>query len=107
MIDVGSGAGFPGIPIKIVLKDLAVTLLDSLEKRVKFLNHIIQCHFYENTTATHKRAEELAHVREHREAYDIGISRAVAPLPVLCEYVIPFVKSRRIFHRYEGKRYKR
>lgn len=102
MIDVGSGAGFPGIPIKIVLKDLAVTLLDSLEKRVKFLNHIIQCHFYENTTATHKRAEELAHVLEHREAYDIGISRAVAPLPVLCEYVIPFVRAGGYFIAMKG-----
>jgi len=92
MIDVGTGAGFPGIPIKIVLKDLTVTLLDSLEKRVRFLNHIILSHCYDNMTAIHKRAEELAHVREHREAYDVGISRAVAPLPVLCEYVIPFVK---------------
>lgn len=84
MIDVGTGAGFPGIPIKIVLKDLTVTLLDSLEKRVRFLNHIILSHCYDNMTAIHKRAEELAHVREHREAYDVGISRAVAPLPVLC-----------------------
>ncbi|HEY8499624.1 MAG TPA: 16S rRNA (guanine(527)-N(7))-methyltransferase RsmG [Clostridia bacterium] len=92
MIDVGSGAGLPGIPIKIVLKDLAVTLLDSLEKRVNFLNHIIRYHSYENTTAIHNRAEELAHAGKHREAYDIGISRAVAPLSVLCEYVIPFVK---------------
>ncbi len=92
LIDVGTGAGFPGIPIKIVLKDLTVTLLDSLKKRVKFLNHIIQSHSYENMTAIHKRAEELAHMREHREVYDVGISRAVAPLPVLCEYVIPFVK---------------
>jgi len=102
MIDIGSGAGFPGIPIKIVLKDLTVTLLDSLEKRVKFLNHIIHSHFYENMTAIHKRAEELAHVREHREVYDIGISRAVAPLPVLCEYVIPFVKAGGYFIAMKG-----
>lgn len=102
MIDVGTGAGFPGIPIKIVLQDLTVTLLDSLEKRVKFLNHIIRCHSYENMTAIHERAEELAHIREHREVYDIGISRAVAPLPVLCEYVIPFVKVGGYFAAMKG-----
>lgn len=102
IIDVGTGAGFPGIPLKIMMKELKVTLLDSLEKRVGFLNHIISENSLLEIKAIHKRAEDLAREKEYREAYDIGISRAVAALPVLCEYVMPFVKVGGFFIAMKG-----
>ena len=92
VIDIGTGAGFPGIPLKIVYPDIQIVLLDSLRKRVDFLNDCIQELNITNALAVHARAEEMAHLPEHREKYDLCVSRAVASLPVLCEYSLPFVR---------------
>lgn len=93
IIDVGTGAGFPGIPLKIVNIDIKVTLLDSLNKRIKFLDEVIEKLELDEIKTIHGRAEDIAHDKEYREQYDIATSRAVAPLNVLLEYLIPFVKS--------------
>lgn len=92
VIDVGTGAGFPGIPLKIVREDINMTLMDSLNKRITFLNEIINKLGLKKINSIHSRAEELAKMPEHREKYDIAVSRAVANLSTLSEYMIPFVK---------------
>lgn len=92
MIDVGTGAGFPGIPLKIARDDLQIDLLDSLNKRVIFLNEVINQLQLKNINAIHSRAEDEALKNEKRENYDVAVSRAVANLPVLLEYLLPFVK---------------
>lgn len=92
IIDVGTGAGFPGLPIKIANPDIRVTLADSLNKRIGFLNEVINTLGLKNAVAIHARAEDLARKEEHREAYDICVSRAVANLATLCELCLPFVK---------------
>lgn len=92
VIDVGTGAGFPGIPLKIVREDINMTLMDSLNKRITFLNEVINKLGLKKINAIHSRAEELAKMPEHREKYDIAVSRAVANLSTLSEYMIPFVK---------------
>ena len=92
LIDVGTGAGFPGIPVKIVRPDLKIVLLDSLNKRVKFLNDVIEKLDLKNIVALHGRAEEVARKPEYREQFDMATSRAVANLSVLLEYLVPFVK---------------
>lgn len=91
IIDVGTGAGFPGIPIKIVNNTLNITLLDSLNKRINFLNEIINKLNLKNIEAVHSRAEEYV-VKDKRESYDVAVSRAVAELPTLLEYLMPYVK---------------
>lgn len=92
VIDVGTGAGFPGIPIKIMRDDLEITLMDSLNKRINFLKEVCcECEFLK-AECIHARAEEFGRKEEYREQFDIGISRAVARLKVLSEYVLPFVK---------------
>ena len=91
LCDVGSGAGFPGIVMKIVFPNLKITLIDSLLKRVKYLNEIIKQLGLENIEAIHTRAEDYA--RSHREEYDIVVARAVANLKVLSELCIPMVKK--------------
>jgi 16S rRNA (guanine527-N7)-methyltransferase len=103
LIDVGTGAGFPGIPIKIVKEDITVTLLDSLKKRVIFLDNLINEFHFTGIKAIHHRAEDLARDAQHREHYDVGIARAVAPLPVLCEYILPFVRVGGLFMAMKGK----
>lgn len=90
VIDVGAGAGFPSIPIKILRPDLKVTMLDSLNKRVNFLNEVIATLNLKNITAVHSRAEDYA--LKNREVFDIAIARAVASLVTLSEYCLPFVK---------------
>ena len=90
VIDIGTGAGFPGIPLKILREDLDITLLDSLNKRLVFLNEVAKELNLELNTV-HSRAEDLGRQENHREQYDIAISRAVAPLNILSEYSIPFV----------------
>ena len=92
VIDVGTGAGFPGIPIKIAFPDTKVVLLDSLNKRIKFLNEVIEKLELKKIETIHGRAEEYGKNKNHREKYDIAIARAVAPLNVLLEYLMPFVK---------------
>lgn len=91
VIDVGTGAGFPGIPMKIYRNDLNVTLLDSLNKRVKFLSEVSD-RLSLGVDCIHLRAEDGAKKSELREQFDIATARAVAPLPVLCEYCLPYVK---------------
>lgn len=93
LIDVGSGAGFPGLPVKIAREDLDVTLLDSLQKRVAFLEKMIELLELDNATAIHARAEELGTDKLYRQKYDVAVSRAVANMPTLLEYLSPFVKK--------------
>lgn len=92
IIDVGTGAGFPGIPIKIYNENLNVVLLDSLNKRIAFLDNIIRNLKLKNIKAVHSRAEDLGKNEDYREKFDIVTSRAVAELSVLSEYMLPFVK---------------
>lgn len=92
IIDVGTGAGFPGIPIKIVREDVSVTLLDSLNKRIKFLDEIIDKCRLTNIFTIHGRAEDVAHDKKYREKFDISVARAVANIPTLSELCSPFVK---------------
>ena len=89
VIDVGTGAGFPGIVLKIVRDDLDVTLLDSLSKRVGFLNTVIETLGLKGIKAVNMRAEDGGASPDLREKYDVAVSRAVANLPVLCEYCLP------------------
>lgn len=90
VIDVGSGAGIPGIPLAIRRRDASFLLLDSLQKRVGFLNETVQLLGLTQVRAEHGRAEDA--IKDRREAFDVGVARAVAPLNVLCELVLPFVK---------------
>ena len=92
IIDVGTGAGFPGIPIAIVKKNSKITLMDSLNKRIKFLDEVINKLELKNVNTIHSRAEDMGQNILYRERFDIAISRAVANLPVLSEYLLPFVK---------------
>ena len=92
IIDVGTGAGFPGIPIKIAYPKTKITLLDSLNKRIKFLDEVINKLELKDIKTIHGRAEEFAHNNNYRENYNIAIARAVASLNVLSEYLLPFVK---------------
>lgn len=92
VIDVGTGAGFPGIPIKIALPKTKVVLLDSLNKRIKFLNEVIEKLQLNNIETIHGRAEDYGKDKKHREKYDVSIARAVAPLNILLEYLMPFTK---------------
>ncbi|MCI8485625.1 MAG: 16S rRNA (guanine(527)-N(7))-methyltransferase RsmG [Clostridia bacterium] len=92
MIDIGTGAGFPGIPIAIMNDKINITLLDSLNKRINFLNDIIQELKLNNVVAIHGRAEDIAKLNTFREKYDVVTSRAVAQLNILLEYMLPFNK---------------
>jgi 16S rRNA (guanine527-N7)-methyltransferase len=89
-IDVGSGPGFPGIPLKIVCPHLKLILLEATGKKVRFLQHMINLLGLKDTQVIHERAETLGHYAEHREKYDLALARAVAELPVLAEYALPF-----------------
>ncbi|HBG38352.1 MAG TPA: 16S rRNA (guanine(527)-N(7))-methyltransferase RsmG [Clostridiaceae bacterium] len=92
LVDVGTGAGFPGIPIKIINPTIKVTLIDSLKKRVNFLEEVICELKLKGINAVHGRCEDFANQKDYREQYDIATARAVASLPVLCEYCLPYVK---------------
>ncbi len=100
VIDVGSGAGFPAIPIKILRPDLSFTLLDSLNKRIVFLQSLVDRLSLKEVTPVHMRAEEGAKV--YREKFDAAVARAVAPLPTLLEYVLPFVRVGGVFVAYKS-----
>ena len=92
VIDIGTGAGFPGIPLKINDETLEIVLLDSLNKRINFLNEVIENNKLTQIETIHGRAEDFGKNAEYREKFDVAISRAVAPLNILLEYMMPFVK---------------
>lgn len=102
LIDIGTGAGFPGIPIKIAFPHIKVVLLDSLNKRIKFLNEVVEKLNLDNVETLHGRAEDYAKKAEYREQFDMCVSRAVANLSTLGEYCIPFVKKGGCFVSYKS-----
>ncbi len=104
LIDVGTGAGFPGIPLKIAFPNLKVTLIDSLRKRISFLDTVIEELELGDIEAIHGRAEDLARPDKLREGYDICVSRAVANLSVLSEYCLPYVKVGGLFVSYKSEK---
>lgn len=105
VIDVGTGAGFPGLPLKILCPSLKVTLLDSLNKRVKFLETVVSELGLSDTVCVHARAEEAARQKQYREKFDAVVSRAVARLPILAEYDLPFVRVGGFFAAMKGAKY--
>ncbi len=92
IVDIGTGAGFPGIPLKIIREDLDITLLDSLNKRINFLREVIDKLQLTKINAIHSRVEDMGKNKNYRETFDVAISRAVANLSTLAEYQIPLVK---------------
>lgn len=102
IIDIGTGAGFPGIPLKIAFPELRVTLLDSLNKRIQFLNEVIKKLGLEYVKTIHGRAEDYGHDSAYREQYDYCVSRAVANLATLSEYCVPFLKVGGMFVPYKS-----
>ncbi len=102
VIDVGTGAGFPGIPLKIVYPHLQITLLDSLNKRIKFLNKVISSLHLKEINTIHGRAEDYAKQLEYRESYDLCVSRAVANLSSLAEYCLPYIRKGGLFVPYKS-----
>lgn len=102
VIDVGTGAGFPGLVLKIARTDLRLTLLDSLNKRLVFLDTVCEALGFDDVTLIHSRAEDGSRT-ELRDSFDLAVSRAVAPLPVLCEYDLPYVKVGGRFIAMKGK----
>lgn len=105
IIDIGTGAGFPGVPLKLYNENLDITLLDSLRKRIDFLDSVIEDLDLQNIRAIHARAEEIARTDEYREQFDIAVSRAVANLSTLTEYAMGFVKVGGYFISQKGPEY--
>ena len=102
VLDLGTGAGFPGIPLKIAFPDIKITLVDSLNKRVLFLNSVVEELGLKDIECVHARAEDLAKDNKYREKFDLCVSRAVANLSTLSEYCIPFVKVGGSFISYKS-----
>lgn len=105
MIDVGTGAGFPGLPLKIFQQDIELTLMDSLNKRLNFLREVIAALALSKVNTVHARAEEGGKNKQYREQYQLAVSRAVARLNVLCELCLPFVKVGGCFIALKGAQY--
>jgi 16S rRNA (guanine527-N7)-methyltransferase len=105
MIDIGTGAGFPAIPIKIFYPEIIVTGLDSLQKRIGFLNIVKDALALDHIDFIHGRAEDFGRDKKHRESYDFAVSRAVAELRMLLEFVMPFVKVGGYFIAYKSLKY--
>lgn len=105
IIDIGTGAGFPGIPLAIYNRSLHITLFDSLQKRLNFLKSIIDDLALETVTTLHGRAEDMAKMDLYRESYDMAISRAVARLPILAEWALPYVRKGGYFISLKGAAY--
>ncbi len=105
IIDVGCGAGFPSMPLKILKPNNKFTLVDSLNKRINFLSNVVNTLEIENVELVHSRAEDLGQNPEYRENFDYGVARAVASLNVLCEYLLPFVKVGGKLIALKGKNY--
>lgn len=102
IIDVGTGGGFPGVPLALIAPDKEFVLMDSLNKRIKIIQELCQELGIKNVTAVHDRAEDLAQKKGHREAYDLCLSRAVANLSTLSEYCLPFLKRGGYFLSYKS-----
>lgn len=102
ILDVGSGAGFPGIPLKIIEPTIKLTMMDSLNKRIKFLENVCEELTFANVNAVHMRAEDMARDKKYRENFDIVTSRAVANFSTLSEYCLPFVKVKGCFIAYKS-----
>ncbi len=102
IIDVGTGAGFPGIPLKIFFPETNITLIDSLNKRLLFIQNVIERLSFSKIRTIHGRAEELAHQKDLRQSFDLGVSRAVANLSVLSELTLSFIKNNGQFVYYKS-----
>ena len=102
LIDVGTGAGFPGIPVKISMPDIKLTLMDSLNKRLRFLGEVVDGLGLSGVSLIHSRAEDAGSSKRYREKYDIATARAVADLQVLSEYCLPFVSVGGVFIAMKG-----
>lgn len=100
LCDIGTGAGFPGVVLKILYPNLKITLVDSLNKRIVFLNHVIEKLGLKEIETIHARAEEFA--KDNREKYDVAIARAVAPINILLEYCVPLIKENKYFISMKG-----
>jgi 16S rRNA (guanine527-N7)-methyltransferase len=103
VVDIGTGAGFPGVPLAILMPEKSFILVDSLEKRLNAINGFIEYININNVLTKHARAESLAHQADFRESFDVCISRAVSELPVLAEYCLPFVKPGGWLYAYKGE----
>ena len=104
ILDLGTGAGFPGIPLKIAFPKLQIVLADSLNKRIRFLQEVIDTLGLEDVTAVHGRAEELSKRKDYRESFDLCVSRAVANLSTLSEYCLPFIHTSGKFISYKSEK---
>lgn len=103
LADIGSGAGFPSIPLKIAFPHLKLTIIDSLNKRIQFLNHLVASLGLTDVQCVHGRAEDMARLPEHRDRYDLVTARAVARLAVLNEFCLPFVRTGGMFAAMKGQ----